>query len=160
MGLGLSMSEIYERYALGRFSWQTGNTIPEWLQPNLTSIYGGADKYARLIDNYKDDPEMMRRLERVEAGTRAPYVMNYLDDTHGEMQSYYHDGGINHDDMAHITGQKMPDFAYNSAGHVVLRDDRTIAHDPGSNIHIVNYVSPAGKVTEHTTMDFGVTPDT
>jgi len=159
MGLGLSMPEIYKHYALGRFSWQTGTTIPEWLQPNLTSIYGGADKYAGLIDDYEHNPEMMRRLERVETATRAPYVMNYLDDTHGEMHSIYHDGGISHDEMSQITGQKMPDFAYNSAGHVVLRDDRTISHDPGSNIHVVNYVSPAGKVTEHTQMDFGVEPE-
>ena len=160
IGLGLSMPEIYERYALGRFSWQTDTTIPEWLQPNLTSIYGGADKYSQLIEKYEHDPEMMRRLERVETATRAPYVMNYLDDTHGEMHSIFHDGGISHDDMAHITGQKMPDFAYNSAGHVVLRDDRTIAHDPGSNIHIVNYVAPSGHVSHHTQMDFGVTPET
>ena len=92
---------------------------------------------------------MMTRLERVETATRAPYVLNYLDDTHGEMTSYYHEDGLNHDDMANITSGKMPSFAYNSAGHVVLRDDRTIAHH-NPNQHVVNYVDPnTGTVTEH-----------
>ena len=151
--LGIKMSKIYERYALGRFSWQTGTKVPEWLQPNLTDIYGGAHKYNNLIDKYSDNAEMMQNLERVEAATRSHYVLNYMDDTHGEMHQIFHNG-LSGDDFANITGGKMPSFAYNSAGHVVLRDDKTIEHH-NHNINVVNYVAPSGEVTQHTQMKFG-----
>ena len=62
--------------------------------------------------------------------------------------------GLSGDDFANITGGKMPSFAYNSAGHVVLRDDKTIDHH-NHNINVVNYVSPGGEVTQHTQMKFG-----
>ena len=146
------MSSIYERYALGGYSWQHGTTIPEWLQPNLSKIYGGADAYTDLIKKYENDPEMMRKLERVETGTRAPNVLNYLDTAHGELRSTYH-SGLTNDDISNITQGSMPDFAYNSAGHVVLKNDRTIEHPNNFYRHVVNYVSPSGDV-QHSQMDF------
>jgi hypothetical protein len=48
----------------------------------------------------------------------------------------------------------MPNFAYNSAGHVVLKNDLTIDHGNNFYRHVVNYVSPTGEVTEHAQMDF------
>ena len=66
--LGLSMPEIYENYALGNFDWQHDRVVPEWLQPNLSKLHGGTEKYAALIDKYSSNYEMMRNLERVDCG--------------------------------------------------------------------------------------------
>ena len=152
--LGSSMPEIYESYALGNFSWQHGTTVPDWLQPNLSNIYGGAAEYGWLIKKYEHDPKMMRKLERVETATRAPNVLNYLDTAHGELRSTYH-SGLSNDDISNITQGRMPDFAYNSAGHVILKDDRTIKHNDNYYRHVVNYISPSTEdVTKHHQMDF------
>ena len=95
----------------------------------------------------------MRKLERVETAVRAPSVLHYLDTAHGELRSTYHTG-LSNDDIANITQGSMPNFAYNSAGHVVLKNDLTIDHGDNYFRHVVNYVSPAGEVTEHSQMDF------
>ena len=153
--LGMKMPEIYETYALGQFDWQTSSVIPQWLQPNLSKLHGGNEQYEDLLDKYDDDYQMMTNLERVDTAIRAPYVLNYLDTTHNELRTTYHNG-LSHDFIHNITNSNMPGFAYNSAGHIVLRDDKTINHEFNHNREVVHTfdTSGSGAIVEHTQLDF------
>jgi hypothetical protein len=152
--LGMDMPQIYENYALGNFTWQTSSTIPEWLSPNLSKLHGGNEQYNYLLEKYSDDYKMMQNLERVDTAMRAPYVLNYLDTTHNELRSTYHNG-LSHDQIHNITNSNMPGFAYNSQGHIVLRDDKTIDHSFNHNREVVHTFDTSGQVaSEHTQLDF------
>ena len=149
---GYGMSTIYENYALGKYSWQHGRQIPAWLQPNLTNIWGGADKYKDLIKKYENDSVMSRYLERVGTGVRAPNVIRYLNTAHSEMRSLWHDGTIDADKIEHLTQGNAPGFAYNSEGHIVLVNDTTIDHGFNHNRNIVHtYSQNVGEVEHHQT---------
>ena len=151
--LGMSMPEIYENYALGKFDWQHDTIVPEWLQPNLSKLHGGTDQYESLINKYSDNHQMMQNLERVGTAVRAPGVLNYLDTAHNELRTVYHNG-LSHDQIHNITQSNMPNFSYNSAGHIVLQDDLTIDHQFNHNREVVHSIDPTGATTEHTQLDF------
>ena len=151
--LGMSMPEIYENYALGNFDWQHDSIVPEWLQPNLSKLHGGTEQYESLINKYSDDYQMMRNLERVGTAVRAPGVLNYLDTAHNELRTVYHNG-LSHDQIHNITQSNMPNFSYNSAGHIVLQDDLTIDHQFNHNRAVVHSIDSTGATTEHTQLDF------
>ena len=148
------MAQIYERYAQGRFSWQHDTVIPEWLQPNLSKIYGGPAMYESLIKKYEHDPDMMYNLERVETAVRAPNVLRYLDKAHNELKYIYHNGNIDADDINNITHGVMPQFSYNSQGHIVLIDDKTIHHDNNFHRNVVHTVDSQGNKVTQTQMNF------
>lgn len=139
--LGMTMPEIYENYALGKFDWQHSREVPQWLQPNLAKIHGGAEQYKPLIEKYQYNTEMMRNLERVDSGVNAPNVLKYLDRAHNEIKSIWHDGSLSTDQIQNITQGVMPNFAYNSQGHVMLVNDNQINHGFNHNRNIVNSIS-------------------
>jgi len=153
--LRLDMPTIYEEYANGMFEWQHSSVVPSWLQPDLTNIYGGAKQYEDLIKFYKNDANMSRNLERVGTAVRAPNVIRYFNSTHGEMHSLWHNGTLDADKIENITQGNMPGFAYNSEGHIVLRNDTTIDHGFNHNRKIVQYYDPqTDKGIAHHQMDF------
>ena len=87
-----------------------GRKIPAWLQPDLTNIYGGADKYKALIEKYKNDASMSSNLERVGTAVSAPDVIRYFNRTHNEFHSLWHHGGVDADHIENITQGNLPGF--------------------------------------------------
>ena len=152
-GSGLTMPQIYELYALGDFDWAHSRKIPAWLQPDLTNIYGGADKYKALIEKYKDDASMSSNLERVGTAVSAPDVIRYFNRTHNEFHSLWHHGGVDADHIENITQGNLPGFTYNSEGHVILTNDTTIDHGYNHHRKVVHSISPSGGVVEHHQLD-------
>ena len=152
--LGMKMPEIYENYALGKFDWQHSREVPDWLQPSLTKIHGGAEQYKPLIEKYQYDTGMMRNLERVDSGVKGPSVLHYLDRAHNEIKSLWHGGSLSTDHIENITQGVMPGFAYNSQGHIMLVNDNQINHGFNHNRNIVNSVSSTGSTEQLHQMNF------
>ena len=82
-------------------------------------------------------------------------MIRYMNSTHGEMHSLWHNGTLDADKIENITQGNMPGFAFNSAGHMVLQNDTTISHGFNHNRKIVQYYDPeTNRGIEHHQMDF------
>ena len=151
---GYDMPSVYENYALGNYSWQHDKEIPAWLQPDLTNIYGGSEQYKGLVKKYENDYQMSRNLERVGTAVWAPNVLRYLNKTHNEMKSLWHNGTLDADKIEQITQGNAPSFSYNSQGHIVLVNDTTIDHGFNHNRNMVHSFNDSQHQVTHSQLNF------